>query len=196
MSARRQIIAALSEDSYGGIATLQDVQRAEQLVDAHRAEVLAEIEARLAAMASEADRLAEAMEHAGDDSAPTMYAQYTGLRRARDEVRRIAARVGEKATATAATATPLTVYRASHDSIVMGHYTTRETAMDHVHAVLANEEGGDVTARVIWRADDPEADEPEWECWLFDADMADDSPTGYLVTPVEVASEYEPEDDE
>jgi hypothetical protein len=40
-SARRQIVAALSEDSLGGIATLQDVDRAEQLVDAHRAEVLA-----------------------------------------------------------------------------------------------------------------------------------------------------------
>jgi hypothetical protein len=103
---------------------------------------------------------------------------------------------GEKATASAATATPLTVYRASHDSIVMGHYTTREAAMDHVHATLANEEGGDVKARAIWRADDPEDDEPEWECWLFDTDMADDEPTGYVVTPVEVASKYEPEDDE
>lgn len=42
MNARRQIIAALSEDSHGGIATLADVTRAEQLVDAHRAEVLRE----------------------------------------------------------------------------------------------------------------------------------------------------------
>ncbi|MEU1448717.1 hypothetical protein [Streptomyces mirabilis] len=42
MSARRRIIAALSADSMGGIATLQDVAHAEQLVDAHRAEVLAE----------------------------------------------------------------------------------------------------------------------------------------------------------
>ncbi|WP_435279275.1 hypothetical protein [Streptomyces sp. 1222.5] len=42
MSARRHLIAALSEDSMGGIATLQDVDRAEHLVDAHRAEVLAE----------------------------------------------------------------------------------------------------------------------------------------------------------
>lgn len=41
MSARRQIIAALSEDSMGGIATLHDVAHAEQLVDAHQAEVLA-----------------------------------------------------------------------------------------------------------------------------------------------------------
>lgn len=90
----------------------------------------------------------------------------------------------------------LTIYQASHDSIVMGLYTNRQAAMDHVHATLANEEGGDVTARVIWRADDPEADEPEWECWLFDTDMADDSPTGYVVTALEVASEYDEEADE
>ncbi|MFF4752683.1 hypothetical protein ACWD5R_11295 [Streptomyces sp. NPDC002514] len=47
MSARRQIIAALSEDSMGGIATLEDVARAEQLVDAHRAEVLREAADRI-----------------------------------------------------------------------------------------------------------------------------------------------------
>ncbi|MEV7394900.1 hypothetical protein [Streptomyces sp. NPDC091215] len=97
---------------------------------------------------------------------------------------------------TPAKASDLTVYRASHGSIVMGHYTSRQAAMDHVHGVLANEEGGDVTARVIWRADDPEVDEPEWECWLFDDDMSDDSPTGYVVTPLEVASAYDPDADE
>lgn len=43
MKARRHLIAALSEDSMGGIATLADVDRAEQLVDAHRAEVLDEV---------------------------------------------------------------------------------------------------------------------------------------------------------
>lgn len=43
MSARRQIIAALSEDSLGGIATMEDVAHAEQLVDAHRTETLAEV---------------------------------------------------------------------------------------------------------------------------------------------------------
>jgi hypothetical protein len=43
VNARRQIIAALSEDSHGGIATLHDVERAEQLVDAVVAEALAEV---------------------------------------------------------------------------------------------------------------------------------------------------------
>lgn len=39
MSARGKLIAALSSDSLGGIATLQDVTHAEALVDAHDAEV-------------------------------------------------------------------------------------------------------------------------------------------------------------
>lgn len=42
MNARRQIIAALSEDSLGGIATLQDVDHATQLVDAVVAEAFLE----------------------------------------------------------------------------------------------------------------------------------------------------------
>jgi hypothetical protein len=50
VSARRQIIAALSEDSMGGIATLHDVAHAEQLVDAHRTEVLAKAIGRLRAI--------------------------------------------------------------------------------------------------------------------------------------------------
>ncbi|MFF4552776.1 hypothetical protein [Streptomyces sp. NPDC001422] len=41
MSARRQLIAALSEDGLGGIATLHDVERAEKLVDAAVAEAVA-----------------------------------------------------------------------------------------------------------------------------------------------------------
>jgi hypothetical protein len=50
VSARRQIIAALSEDSHGGIATLHAVERAEQLVDAHRAECIGHAVARLRAI--------------------------------------------------------------------------------------------------------------------------------------------------
>lgn len=53
MSARRQLIAALSEDSLGGIATLQDVDHATQLVDKvvaeARAEALAEAKTEVVA---------------------------------------------------------------------------------------------------------------------------------------------------
>lgn len=50
MSARRQIVAALSEDSLGGIATLQDIDRATALVDAYRTEVIAKAIGRLRAV--------------------------------------------------------------------------------------------------------------------------------------------------
>lgn len=49
MNARRKLIAELSEDSLGGIATLQDVERAERLVDAV-------VAAALHAAADEIDR--------------------------------------------------------------------------------------------------------------------------------------------
>ncbi|MFI1734009.1 hypothetical protein ACH40E_33315 [Streptomyces acidicola] len=55
MSARRHIISALSEDSLGGIATLSDVAHAEQLVDAHRAEVQRADAARIEDAACDAD---------------------------------------------------------------------------------------------------------------------------------------------
>jgi hypothetical protein len=57
MSARRQIIAALTEDSYGGIASLSDVDHAVQLVDAHAAEVLAGVTNPADAATIYADRL-------------------------------------------------------------------------------------------------------------------------------------------
>lgn len=77
---------------------------AAQLAAAVRAEALAEVEARLTTMTTEADQQTEAMEDEGAGSASLMYAQYAGLRRARDAVRQMAA--GEEATPTGATATP------------------------------------------------------------------------------------------
>ncbi|UJV42020.1 hypothetical protein [Streptomyces sp. AMCC400023] len=56
MSARRHLVAALSEDSLGGIATLQDVAHAEQLVDAYRAEILAEAKTEVVAWLVKKDR--------------------------------------------------------------------------------------------------------------------------------------------
>jgi hypothetical protein len=181
MSARRQIIAALSEDSYGGIATLADVTHAEQLLDAYKAEVLAEAEARLADMTREADQQTEAMENEGADSASTMYAQYTGIRRARDEVRRMA---GEKAAHAGATATPgLTIYRASHDSIVMVLYTTAAEARKHCEAFLRRESP---TAWFDWIED-----EEDGVAELVVTVNGEKLETGYLVTALVVASVYD-----
>ncbi|WP_030917490.1 hypothetical protein [Streptomyces sp. NRRL B-24720] len=49
MSARRELIRRLSEDSLGGIATLHDVTDAEQLLDSYRAEAIADRDAQIIA---------------------------------------------------------------------------------------------------------------------------------------------------
>lgn len=91
------------------------------------------------------------------------------------------------------------VWRAEYPegALTLGHYTGRDAAMAHVHQVLADEENTTpeaIALRVMWRADDPHGPEGEptaWECWLVDEDGEDDKPTGYVVTPVEVAAAYD-----
>lgn len=100
-------------------------------------------------------------------------------------------------------AADLTAFRASYpeSGIVLDEYRTRQAAMDHVHHILANEESTTPAAielRVIWREDGPTGPEDEptaWECWLFDADSDHDAPTGYVVSPITVATAYDPEMD-
>jgi hypothetical protein len=101
MSARRQIIAALSEDSLGGIATLADVAHAEQLVDAHRAEVFAEAAEAVDAIASDMrDKVGWPDRHAAPDAV-------AAVRAAAREMQWLATvPSGEKATTSGATATP------------------------------------------------------------------------------------------
>jgi hypothetical protein len=103
--------------------------------------------------------------------------------------------VEEKATATAATATPeVTVYRASHDSIVMGLYTTREAAREHCETEERRSwlTGSSIT--FAWIPDDSDPLSPE-ELSVF-AGQNEESVTGYVVTPIEVASAYDEEADE
>lgn len=97
MKARRKLIAELSEDSLGGIATLQDVERAERLVDAHRAEVLAEAETEIAA-AIDRNRA----EHPDSES---MMTRRLGMRAAERVVRGMR-EDAEKSSPTEADATP------------------------------------------------------------------------------------------
>jgi hypothetical protein len=93
MSARRHLIAALSEDSMGGIATLHDVERAEKLVDAHRAEVLREEMRNLRRIERE-------------DTPEGALGTRTGLLRAALILDERAETAGEKASAPAPTDTP------------------------------------------------------------------------------------------
>jgi hypothetical protein len=86
-------------------------------------------------------------------------------------------------------AAPLTVFRASHDSIVMGLYRTRGEARKHCETVLRREIGDEVW--IGWVPDDGGEDAPEELCFGEDVECS-----GYYVTPMEVASAYDPDGDE
>ncbi|HSE05916.1 MAG TPA: hypothetical protein VLK35_17340 [Methylomirabilota bacterium] len=93
-------------------------------------------------------------------------------------------------------AVPKTVFRASHDSIVMGHYTTREAAQAHCEAKVQEEEPEGSILHLSWSADDigPDA---EYELHITPTRTGGlIRGTGYVVTPVEVASAYDPDADE
>jgi len=83
----------------------------------------------------------------------------------------------------------LTIYRASHDAIVMGHYTIREAAREHCETVLRRELGDGVW--IGWVPDDGSEDAPEELCFSDEVLCS-----GYVVAPLEVASEYDEEADE
>ena len=93
-------------------------------------------------------------------------------------------------------AQPLTVFRASHDSIVMGLYTTREAAQAHCEAKVTQEETAGSVLHLSWSADDigPDA---EYELHITPAETGGlIRGTGYVVTPLEVAAEFDPDGDE
>ncbi len=95
---------------------------------------------------------------------------------------------------------PPIVYHAEHpdSGIVLGTYSNREAAVAHCEA-LATREGA--TGLVSWVPDDGDAFSPE-ELTYFDVEYCDgdDVPvqtcTGYVVTPLEIASAYDEEADE
>ncbi|MBA4865977.1 hypothetical protein H1V43_32460 [Streptomyces sp. PSKA54] len=97
----------------------------------------------------------------------------------------------------------LTVYRASHDSIVFGYYATREAAREHCQKFMERE---NPVATLEWRPDgewredddgEPGPDDTE-ELYAYGShpETATWDPTGYVVTPIEVASAYDEEADE
>ncbi|MGV9803960.1 hypothetical protein ACWDTP_38605, partial [Mycobacterium sp. NPDC003449] len=98
----------------------------------------------------------------------------------------------------------LTIYRASHDSIVMGHYTTAAAARRHCETVVRREHSDDSTVKLWWREDEDTVDQPEdGEQELIEHVKSQavpgpgfTHPTGYVVTPLTVASAYDEEADE
>jgi hypothetical protein len=113
--------------------------------------------------------------------------------------------VAEYEDETATEQPPLTVFRASHDSIVMGLYRTAAEARKHCETQQRREyEGTDTTATAWWVEDEDTVDQPE----LTEAELYEHTqskvvpgpgltrPTGYVVTALEIAAKYDEGADE
>lgn len=103
--------------------------------------------------------------------------------------------LGEKDTREGESASPatLTIYRAEHDSgIPLGLYTTEAAARAHCEATATDEHPADVALFFDWIDDESEPEEPRELAVTIDGD---EETTGYIVTPLTVASEYDAEAD-
>lgn len=97
------------------------------------------------------------------------------------------------ALAAATAPAPTTVYRASYDSIVMGLYATEAPARKHCERLLSDEHPAGTSMVFAWIGDEDDPEEPRE--LVAEIDGGDEQPTGYVVTALEVASEYAPEAD-
>ncbi|WP_406420866.1 hypothetical protein [Streptomyces sp. NBC_00842] len=86
----------------------------------------------------------------------------------------------------------LTIYRAEHDTIVAGLYTTSEAAQQHCEALVSREYPASVSVFFEWCADESDPAGLELDVCVDDERF----PTGYTVTPLEVATVYDPDADE
>ncbi|MGW3428940.1 hypothetical protein ACWDHW_13430 [Streptomyces melanosporofaciens] len=85
----------------------------------------------------------------------------------------------------------LTIYRASHDSIVMGLYTTRQAAYEHCEAYEMRD---DPVSPMAWKVDEDGV--AELVRIRVPRSPGAEAATGYVVTPLIVAAEYDEEADE
>ncbi|WP_330349234.1 hypothetical protein [Streptomyces sp. NBC_00582] len=112
------------------------------------------------------------------------------------EMERLRAKVAELE------ATPTTVFRAQHDSIVMGLYTTAAEARKHCETELLREYADSTKVSLWWREDEDTVDQPEdGEAELFAHVIPRGLTgrvwrTGYVVTPLEVAAKFDEGADE
>jgi len=86
---------------------------------------------------------------------------------------------------------PVTIYRAEHpdSGITLGHYGSRAAARKHCETVLRRDVGDEVF--LGWVPDDGSEDAPEELCIGEDVVCS-----GYIVTPLDVPSQYDDEADE
>ncbi|MFD5041998.1 hypothetical protein ACFWNI_33650 [Streptomyces sp. NPDC058377] len=91
-------------------------------------------------------------------------------------------------------AAPTVVYRAEHDAIVAGLYTTAEAAQQHCEALVSREYPASAAVVFEWCVDEDDVDRPGLELDVrVDGEHVS---TGYTVTPLEVAAAYDPDADE
>lgn len=90
---------------------------------------------------------------------------------------------------------PTLVYRAAHDAIGVGLYDTAEEAQRHCEVLVSREYPADVTVTFDWLADEEDEDLAVAELVVQIAG-GDEIETGYTVTPLEVATAYDPDADE
>ncbi|MFD5903617.1 hypothetical protein ACFWHG_19260 [Streptomyces microflavus] len=86
---------------------------------------------------------------------------------------------------------PLVMYRAEHETIPLGTYTTEAAARAHAEAAMSSEVGPEHTVTFDWVGD--ESDLESWWELVVQVDGGDEQPTGYVVVPITVASAYDPE---
>ncbi|MER5892361.1 hypothetical protein [Streptomyces sp. NPDC001876] len=90
---------------------------------------------------------------------------------------------------------PAVYYRAEHDSILVGRYTSVGEAQRHCEAFVSREYPESVTVTFDWPAD--QADDPLAVVELaVQINGGASQPTGYTVTPLEVAAAFDPDADE
>ncbi|MEU6661200.1 hypothetical protein [Streptomyces sp. NPDC046821] len=95
-------------------------------------------------------------------------------------------------------AAPTTVYRAEHQDagITLGHYATQAAARAHCEAMVRQEEPAGSIRNMSWWADDI-GEDAVYELHFTPAETGSlIRGTGYVVTPLEVASEHDEEADE
>lgn len=132
-----------------------------------------------------------------EDALPAVLAMWEQVRSG-GEAELLRARIAELE------AVPTTVFRASHDSIGMGLYTTAAEARKHCETEVRREHAETSTVKLWWREDEDTVDQPEdgeQELWETVKSAVVPGPgltrpTGYVVTPLEVSSEYDAEADE
>jgi hypothetical protein len=91
-------------------------------------------------------------------------------------------------------AAPTTVYRAEHpdSGITLGHYSTEAAARAHCEATERRSWPSGTTLAFDWIEDD----EDRVAELVVVAGQNEESTTGYIVTALEVPSEYDPDADE